>query len=117
ALQRSARLIFHHTGSKRFRSKWKIIANADCSADKFDVASECARCQIQCVVDQEPPRCHEWALPHIEGVREAESIYKVILVSEKDRLDIGIDYFDMPNSEGHAGLVDRKSTRLNSSHL
>src|SRR4030095_1483169 len=105
ALERSARLILHHTGSKRFRSKWKVIAHPDCSTDKFDVASERARRQIQCVVDQEPPRCHEWALPHIEGVREDESIYKEILVSEKDRLSFGIDYFDMPNSEGHSGLV------------
>src|SRR6266404_7031227 len=105
ALERSSRFIFDHARRQRFRPERKVVADSDRASDKFDVASERARCQIQCVIDQEPPRCHEWALPHIEGVREAESIYKVILVSEKDRLDIGIDYFDMPNSEGHAGLV------------
>src|SRR5882724_2260010 len=105
ALQRSAWFILHHTGSKRFRSQRKVITNPDRSADIFDVASERARSQIQCVVDQEPPRRHVGALPHIDGICEAQSIYKIILVAEEDRLDVGIDYFDMPNSNGHAGLV------------
>src|SRR5438093_13327661 len=40
ALQRSARFILHHAGRKRFRSKRKVIAEANRSADIFDVASK-----------------------------------------------------------------------------
>jgi hypothetical protein len=105
ALQRSPRFVLHHTGSKRFRSKRKIIADPHRSADIFDVASERARGQIQGVIDQESPRRHEGTLPQINGICEAQSIYKVIFVAEKNGFDVGFDYFDVANSEAHAGLV------------
>src|SRR4029077_4887676 len=62
ALQSAVRVIFHHTGSERLWSKRKIITDAACAADEFDLAPECAQGQVQGVIDDEPPGRHERAL-------------------------------------------------------
>src|SRR5260370_31213726 len=78
-MERSPGFILDHAWGQRFRPERKVVARPNRASDKFDVASERARRQIQSVVDQEAARRHEWALPHIECICEAQSIHKIIL--------------------------------------
>src|SRR4029450_10980885 len=78
ALQRSARLILHDSRREDFRPEWKIIAHPDRTADKFEVASERLRSQIQGVINKKPARRHIRTLPHIQSVSESDRIYYII---------------------------------------
>src|ERR1700694_848427 len=99
ALQAAARIIFHHAGSQRLWSKRNIVADPDRAADEFDVAPQCVQRQVQGVIDDEPPRRHEWALAQIKRVREARRIHAIWRLTQENRFDYGAGYFDMSHGE------------------
>ena len=76
-------MIFHDTRRERFGSKWKIVTNSHCAADKFDIASQRARSDVKRVTDEKSARVHIWALTQIKRISDPDGIYLVILWSKK----------------------------------
>src|SRR4029077_1895221 len=101
----AASIIFQHTGSERLRGKRKIIANPSGTADKLNVAPEFSQCQVQGVVDEQPPWRDERTIAQVKGIGKAKRVHKIRGPSKKNRFDVGARNFDMPHGENHAGLV------------
>src|SRR5881392_2652294 len=104
-LQGSARLVLHHPRREHLRPEGKIVTRSNRAADKFDVASERLRGQIQGIGDDKSTRHHVWAFPHIKRVRKADSVQQIILRTQEYRLDALTGYLHMPKGQDQAGLI------------
>src|SRR5882762_5729709 len=105
--RRTGRLVFHYARSEWLWPKWKIVPNAHRASNEFDITSQSARSQIECVGDEKPARIYVRALTQIKCVREPDRVHEIIRCrpEKKFRLDLGIGDFHMTGREDQGRLV------------
>ena len=99
-------MIFHDTRCERFGRKWKIVTNSHRAADKFDITSQCARSDVECITNEKSTRVHIWALTQIKCVSETDGIYLILVWSKKKaRFYLRIGDVHVTRRKSQRGLV------------